>query len=163
VSHRAAWGAGRHPLCSRIPANLNTLPKSANPLVAIRRPRIARVAVIVRAVSKTETKADPGTVKAAPKAAAPKATASEPPTETAPAEAASAESTSAEAASAESTSTEATAVETPEAAATETTSAEASMAASAEAAVAASERQGICRNCCGAKETGRSERDSNLA
>jgi hypothetical protein len=51
--------------------------------------------------------------------------------------------------------------------AAETTSTEAAVetASSVETASAAtaSERQGICRNCCGANETGRGKRDSNLA
>jgi hypothetical protein len=57
------------------------------------------------------------------------------------------------------TPTELTTAETSTAAAVETSTA----AVETSAASAASDRQGIRRNCCGHKETGRRDRDSNLA
>jgi hypothetical protein len=58
------------------------------------------------------------------------------------------------------TSTELTTAETSKAAAVE---AAATAAVETSATSTAYDRQGIRRNCCGAKETGCSERDSNLA
>jgi hypothetical protein len=98
-------------------ANLNEPSKSANPLVAIRRPRIARVTIIVCAVSKTEAKTNPGT-KAAPEAPATKA-----PSSKASASKATTETTSAEAATETASSKATTETASAEAAAVETTSA----------------------------------------
>jgi hypothetical protein len=124
-------GGGQHPRSLRTLARLNEPPKSANPLVAIRRPRIACVVIIVRAVSKAEAKSNPRTIKAAPEAPATKAPASKATAETASAGAAT--ETASSKATAETASAEAAALETTaDATAVETTSAEAAASAASE-------------------------------
>jgi hypothetical protein len=149
----------------------------ANPLVAIRRPRVARVVIIaVNAISKTQAKADPWctetgeavTIKAVSKATSTKAMTGKAMTGKTAGEAAATEAmtgkTAREAASTEAAvaSTEAAVAATKAAVAATKAAVETSAESPVTATSAVSERQGICRNCCGAKQAGCSDRDSNL-